>query len=58
MHGLSYLLIGYDVDVVEDADRLLELLNLNKIRVQGVVELDSFGLYLVELSSDGRLENK
>ena len=33
IHGLSYLLVGYDVDVV----RLLELVDLNRIRVQRVV---------------------
>ena len=58
IHNLSYLLVGYDVYVVEDAHRLLELVDLTRIRAQGVVELDLFGLYLVELSSDGRLENK
>ena len=48
IHRLSYLLVGYDIDVVEDAHRLLELLDLYRIRVQGVVELDSFWLDLVE----------
>ena len=58
-HGVSYHLVGYGVDVVEDAHRLLELLDLYRIRVERVVELDSFfGLILSRLSSDGRLEHK
>ena len=47
-HRLSYLLVGYDVDVVEYAHRLLELLHIYRIHVQGIVELDHFRLYLVE----------
>ena len=39
---LSYLLVGYDVDVVKDAHRLLERLDLYWAQAQGVVELDPF----------------
>ncbi|MFM7983027.1 MAG: hypothetical protein ACKPKO_27255, partial [Candidatus Fonsibacter sp.] len=48
IHRLSYLFVGYDVDVVEDAHRLIELLDLNRVRVEHVVELYPFWLDLVE----------
>ena len=37
IHRLSSLLVRYDIDVVEDADGLFELIDLNRVRVQGVV---------------------
>ena len=60
IRGVSYLLVGYDVDVVEYAHRLIELLHLYRAQVQGVVELDPFFfcLILLRLSSYGRLQNK
>ena len=34
IHRLSYLLVGYDIDVVEDARRLPELVDMYRVRVQ------------------------
>ena len=58
IHRLSYVLEGYDLDVVEDAHRLPELLDLYKIHLQCIVKLYPLWLDLVEalvLRETGRI---
>ena len=48
IHGLLYLPLGDDVDIVEDADAVLEILGLYRVLPEGVVNLQVLRFDLVE----------